>query len=304
MNAILRKAHSSSNKHTPALPLALVGKVVWKTSCQWSVNISMDDILLHKLMTWRPYAHKPYKNISGDRDGHTLGEPRDERFSPWPHRALSGTIIKPQTWFYHSWKELVTVACTAHPIFLTAWLQQQWRGGGVPDPLLQLHRDISSLSVALWTAPNSGSKQSRWAISWSEYLKAQPQFWWYKCWAYVHSCVIFTGKIPIPWACCIQAKFCIVLPHRCTVIKTQGLVLNSWWFWIMLTLEFWVSSISMGIFERVCVPRSWRHWALSFLGLHVLLWSGENNSMDFFCSQILNIAHLLSCIVIIYLCIM
>lgn len=179
----------------------------------------MDDILLHKLTTWGPHAHHPHRNILSDR-GHSVGKPRDERFSPWPHWALSGMIIKPQTWFHHSWKELVTVARTTHPIFLTARLRQQWRE--VPEPLLRLCRDISSLSVALWTAPKSGSKQSQWAISWSEYLKAQSQLWQKKHWAHVNSCVIFTEKTPTPRALHVQAKFCTVLLQQCTVIKTQA----------------------------------------------------------------------------------
>ena len=176
-------------------------------------------------MTWGPHAHHLYRNFLGDRDGHSLGEPRDRHFSPWPHWALSGMIIKPQTWFYHSWKELVTAVCTTHPIFLTVWLQKPWRGEGMSEPLLRPCRDISSLSAALWTAPKSGREQSRWAISWSEYLKAQPQLWWYKCWAHVHSCVMFTAKILIPWACTHRPSSAL---HSCTSalrLKQGGLCL-------------------------------------------------------------------------------
>lgn len=212
----------------------------------------MDNILLHKLTAWGLHAHHPYRNILGHRDGHSLGEPRDECFSPWPHWALSGTIIMPQTWFYHSWKEMVTVVYTTHPIFLTAQLQQQWWGEEVSEPLLRLYRGISSPSVALWTAPKPGSKQSRWTISGSKYLKAQSQLWRYKCWARAFLCHAY-WKNTNPLGLHVQAKFCTALPHRCTVIKTRGLVLNSWSFWIMLILMFWVSFISMESFERVCL---------------------------------------------------
>lgn len=169
MNAILHRAHSSGYKHIPALPLALVGNSFLKnllTSELWmflrmtSFFLSWwsEDLLLTS-PTETPWVIEM----------NSWGEPGDEQLSPWPHWALSGTIIKPQTWFYHSWKELQTPACTTYSIFLTGRLQQQQRNGrgSARASPLAVQRYPLSCSSSL-DRPSSGSKQSWWAVSWRE----------------------------------------------------------------------------------------------------------------------------------------
>lgn len=77
MNAILHRAHSSGNKHIPALPLALSANSCLK-------NLLTSELWMFLRMTWGPPAHQPHRNSLGDTD-ESLGEPRDEQFSPWPH---------------------------------------------------------------------------------------------------------------------------------------------------------------------------------------------------------------------------
>lgn len=168
MNTILHRAHSSGNKHIPALPLALVGNRFLKnlTNKLW-MFLRMTSFFL----SWWPEDHLLTSPTATPwvTEMNSLAEPRDEQFSPWPHWALSGTIIRPQTWFYHSWKDLVTPACPTYSIFLTARLQQQWRegrGSARASPLAG-HGYPLSFGSSL-DSPYSKSKQSRWAISWSE----------------------------------------------------------------------------------------------------------------------------------------
>lgn len=191
----------------------------------------------------------------------SFGEPRDEQLSPWPHGALSGTTIKPQTWFYHSWKELVTPACTTYSISLAVRLQQPWREGREEPELLHwLCRDIPSPSAAPWTelvleasradglfpgvnnwklSPSSGSTNVEHTLIPVSYLLEK-----------YHSLGIAHTGWALHWAAALWLKL-----GACAQ------------FLLILNCGDSGFGASVGSSETVCVWHSQHHWALSFWGL-------------------------------------
>lgn len=282
-------------KHIPAatnahlhFPLLWLETGFWQTShqcCQhfsgWNSSRSQADCA--------PQTHQPYRNILGDTGGHSLGEPRDERFSPWSHWALSGTIIKPQTWFYHSWKELVTAACPTHPVFFT----DLFSGCAEVSPLFQ---QLPGQPPVL--------EASRADELFPE-VEAQPQLWRYKCWAQVNSCVIFTGKTPTPWACTYRPNAALLSCTTALQVKHGSLCLIPGDF-----ESCWCASFESHLFQWgalrqcVCVRSTAGTTELWAFGASMYYCDLRKTTAWILGSKILNTAHLLSPIIIIYLCIM
>lgn len=189
MNAILHRAHSSGNKHIPALPLALSANSCLK-------NLLTSELWMFLRMTWGPPAHQPHRNSLGDTD-ESLGEPKDEQFSPWPH------------WHNNKASELILpilevaantcMYCIFH--FLNSKASAAMEGGQGKCQSISL-----SFSSSL-DSPSSGSKQSWRVISWGNNWKPSPSS---------GSTDVGHTLIPVPHllGLHIQAKFCTGLLHH------------------------------------------------------------------------------------------